>query len=46
LLKKSVRLEDICDTVEFLINSNSITGQIIAVDSGQNLSWNKKNEKE
>ena len=46
LLKKSVRLEDICDTVEFLINNNSITGQIIAVDSGQNLSWNKKNEKE
>jgi len=46
LLKKSVRLEDICDTVEFLINNNSVTGQIITVDSGQNLSWNKKNEKE
>jgi len=46
LLKKSVRLEDICDTVEFLTNNNSVTGQIIAVDSGQNLSWNKKNEKE
>ena len=46
LLKKSVRLEDICDTVEFLINNNSVTGQIIAVDSGQNLSRNKKNEKE
>jgi len=46
LLKKSVRSEDICDAVEFLINNNSVTGQIIAVDSGQNLSWNKKNEKE
>ena len=46
LLKKSVRSEDICDTVEFLINNNSVTGQIIAVDSGQNLSWNKENEKE
>ena len=46
LLKKSVRLEDICDTVEFLINNNSITGQIVAVDSGQNLSWNRKNEEE
>jgi len=46
LLKKSVRSDDICDTVEFLINNNSVTGQIIAVDSGQNLSWNKKNEKE
>ena len=46
LLKQSVRLADICDTVEFLINNSSVTGQIIAVDSGQNLSWNKKNEKE
>ena len=46
LLKKSVQSEDICDTVEFLISNNSVTGQIIAVDSGQNLSWNKKNEKE
>jgi len=46
ILKKPVRSEDICDTVEFLINNNSVTGQIIAVDSGQNLSWNRKNEKE
>jgi len=46
LLKKSVRLEDICDTVEFLINNSSITGQIVAVDSGQNLSRNRKNEEE
>jgi len=46
LLKKSVRLEDICDTVEFLINNNSVTGQIVAVDSGQNLSRNRKNEEE
>jgi len=46
LLKKSVRLEDICDTVQFLVNNNSITGQIITVDSGQNLLWNKKDEKE
>jgi len=46
ILKKPVRLEDICDTVEFLINNNSVTGQIIAVDSGQNLSRNRKNEKE
>jgi NAD(P)-dependent dehydrogenase (short-subunit alcohol dehydrogenase family) len=46
LLKKPVGLDDICDTVEFLINNNSITGEVIAVDSGQNLSWNNKNEKE
>ena len=46
LLKKSVKTEDICDAVEFLISNNSITGQIIAVDSGQNLSSNRINEKE
>jgi len=46
LLKQAVQLDDICETVDFLINNSSITGQIIAVDSGQNLSWNKKNEKE
>ena len=46
VLKKSVQLKDICDTVEFLINNNSVTGQIVAVDSGQNLSWDSKNEKE
>ena len=46
LLKKAVGTEDICDTVDFFINNNSITGQVIAVDSGQNLNWNVKNEKE
>jgi len=46
LLKKSVRLEDICEAIEFFVNNNSITGQIIAIDSGQNLSSNKNNEKE
>ena len=46
LLKKSVGPEDICDTVEFLINNNSITGQVVAVDSGQNLTWNIKSGKE
>ena len=46
LLKKPVGLKDICDTVEFLMNNNSITGQVIAVDSGQNLIWDIKNEKE
>ena len=46
LLKKSVEPKDICDTVEFLLNNNSITGQVIAVDSGQNLTWNIKSAKE
>ena len=46
LLKKPVGLNDICDTVEFLINNNSITGEVIAVDSGQNLTWDIKGGKE
>ena len=46
LLKQSVHLDDICNAIELLIENNSITGQIIAVDSGQNLSWNRKNDKE
>ena len=46
LLKKAVDPKDICDTVDFFINNNSVTGQVIAVDSGQNLNWNIKNEKE
>lgn len=46
LLKKPVGLKDICDTLEFLVNNNSITGQVIAVDSGQNLNWDIKNDKE
>jgi len=46
LLKKPVGPEDICDTVEFLIKNRSITGEIIAVDSGQNLTWNIKSGKE
>ncbi len=46
LLKKPVGTDDICDTVEFLINNNSITGQVIAVDSGQNLTLDTKSGKE
>jgi len=46
LLKKPVGTDDICDSVDFLINNNSITGQVIAVDSGQNLTWNISSEKE
>jgi len=46
ILKKSVGTQDICDTVEFLIKNHSITGEVIAVDSGQNLTWNINNDKE
>jgi enoyl-[acyl-carrier-protein] reductase (NADH) len=39
LLKKSVDTKEICSAVKFLITNKSITGQVIAIDSGQNLNW-------
>jgi NAD(P)-dependent dehydrogenase (short-subunit alcohol dehydrogenase family) len=39
LLSKTVKIEDICKTAYLLANSETITGQIIAVDSGQSLNW-------
>ena len=39
LLKKSVDTKEICSTIKFLIINKSITGQVIAIDSGQNLNW-------
>ena len=38
-LKKQVDVNEICNAVEFFIKNRSITGQIIAIDSGQNLNW-------
>ena len=39
LLKKNVDTTEICSAIKFLITNKSITGQVIAIDSGQNLSW-------
>jgi len=39
LLKKKVETENISETVQFLINNDNITGQIIPVDSGQSIAW-------
>ena len=38
-LKKQVDVKEICTTVDFFIKNRSITGQVLAVDSGQNLNW-------
>ncbi|MDC3034299.1 SDR family oxidoreductase [Candidatus Pelagibacter sp.] len=38
-LKRQVDVEQICNTVDFFIKNMSITGQVLAVDSGQNLNW-------
>ena len=39
LLRKNVDTKEICSAIKFLITNKSITGQVIAIDSGQNLSW-------
>ena len=38
-LKRQVDVEHICNAVDFFIKNMSITGQVIAIDSGQNLNW-------
>ena len=38
-LKKQVDVNEICNAVDFFIKNSSITGQVLAVDSGQNLNW-------
>jgi NAD(P)-dependent dehydrogenase (short-subunit alcohol dehydrogenase family) len=38
-LKQQVNIQDICSTVDFFIKNSSITGQVIAIDSGQSLNW-------
>ena len=38
-LKRQVNVEEICNAVDFFIKNRSITGQVIAIDSGQSLNW-------
>ena len=37
LLRKNVDTKEICSAIKFLITNKSITGQVIAIDSGQSL---------
>ena len=39
LLEKKVETVNISKTVQFLINNDNVTGQIIPVDSGQSIAW-------
>ena len=39
LLKKQVNVNEICNAVDFFIKNASITGQVLAIDSGQSLNW-------
>ena len=38
-LKQQVNVKDICSAVDFFIKNRSTTGQVLAIDSGQNLNW-------
>ncbi len=38
-LKRQVDVGQICNAVDFFIKNISITGQVLAIDSGQNLNW-------
>ena len=38
-LKKQVNVKEICNAVDFFLKNSSITGQILAIDSGQSLNW-------
>ena len=38
-LKQQVGVREICNAVDFFIKNSSITGQVLAIDSGQNLNW-------
>ena len=38
-LKQQVDVIEICNAVDFFIKNSSITGQVLAIDSGQNLNW-------
>ncbi len=39
ILKKQVDINNICSLIRYFIESDSVTGQIISVDSGQSLAW-------
>jgi len=41
ILKKRIKTQDICNAIDLLFSNETITGQMIATDSGQHLRWNK-----
>ena len=38
-LKQQVDVNEICNAVDFFVKNTSITGQVLAIDSGQSLNW-------
>ena len=39
ILKRGAEAEDVARAVDYLLNANSVTGQMLAVDGGQHLIW-------
>jgi hypothetical protein len=39
MLGRAATMEEICSAVRFLLDTPSVTGQMIALDSGQHLLW-------
>ena len=38
-LRRQVEVSQVCNAVDFFIKNKSITGQVLALDSGQSLNW-------
>ena len=38
-LRRQVEVKQVCNAVDFFIKNKSITGQVLALDSGQSLNW-------
>jgi NAD(P)-dependent dehydrogenase (short-subunit alcohol dehydrogenase family) len=43
-LRRRATIEEVCGAVRFLLDTPSMTGQMIALDSGQHLAWDGKHE--
>ena len=39
ILKRQVNINNICSLIRYFIESDSVTGQIVSIDSGQSLAW-------
>ncbi|MFP6758752.1 MAG: SDR family oxidoreductase [Alphaproteobacteria bacterium] len=43
-LRRAVTLDEICAAVRFILDAPALTGQMIALDSGQHLGWQHPND--
>lgn len=41
-MARRVQPEEICAAIRFILDAPSLTGQMIAIDGGQHLAWNRK----